>query len=160
MKLAITGSGGFVGKRFMEYNKGRYQLINVSLRSADPSDIDLQEAESILHLAGKAHDMHAKDERVYYEVNYELTKMLADEARKQGVPHFIYVSSVKVYGEEQNGILNESSPCHPLDAYGKSKLQAETYLRSIESDQFKVAIVRPPLVYGPGVKGNMIRLHA
>ena len=81
---------------------------------------------------------------------------MADQAKRQQVPHFIYVSSVKVYGDDKE-YLDEDSPCHPTDAYGKSKLLAEQYLQSIESPGFKVAIVRPPLVYGPGVKGNLIR---
>jgi UDP-glucose 4-epimerase len=74
------------------------------------------------------------------------------------VRHFIYVSSVKVYGDEASGFLDETTPCQPTDAYGRSKLKAEEYLQSVRSETFKVAIVRPPLVYGPGVKGNMIRL--
>src|SRR2546423_11230172 len=157
MKVMVTGANGFVGKRFMEYNRDRYELKILPLRNVKPGSIDLQRSQVIVHLAGKAHDMKIKDDKIYYEVNYGLTKLIADEAKKQGIPHFIYISSVKVYGDNQGEVFNESSPCHPSDAYGKSKLQAETYLQSIKTPAFKVAIVRPPLVYGPGVKGNMIR---
>jgi len=128
------------------------------LQSSDPAQVDLNGANVIVHLAGKAHQMQAIDDQVYFDINYELTKKLADRARLQGVSMFIYMSSVKVYGDETSANLDEFSPCNPIDAYGKSKLDAENYLRFIESPQFKVAIIRPPLVYGPGVKGNMIRL--
>ena len=158
LKVVVTGAGGFVGGRFMEMNKDRFDLIPVSLRSTPVEGLDLSGVNSIVHLAGKAHEMQPIDDQVYYDINYGLTKKLAEEARRQLVPHFVYISSVKVWGDETPGPLNEHSPCEPTDAYGKSKLQAEEMLLHGSAVSFKVAIVRPPLVYGPGVKGNMIRL--
>ncbi len=102
--------------------------------------------------------MEPIDDQVYFNVNYELTRRLADKAKRQGVKQFVYVSSTKVYGDDVRQVLNEKSPCTPTDAYGASKFRAEAYLQSIASGSFSVAIVRPPLVYGPEVKGNMIRL--
>ena len=157
MKVLVTGINGFIGSRFLEYNKQKYELIPVSMRSANIGALDLHDVQSIVHFAGKAHEMSAIDDSIYFEINYDLTKQLADRAKAQGVSQFIFISSVKVYGEESEEVLTESSGCTPEDAYGKSKLQAENYLRSIQSDTFRVAIVRPPLVYGPHVKGNMIR---
>ena len=157
MKIIVTGSNGFVGKRFMEFNKDRYELVPVSLRSGNIEHVDFSGVDAIVHLAGKAHDMKLKDEQVYFQINYELAKALADKAKQHSVPHFIYVSSVKVYDDNTFGILNENSACNPTDAYGRSKLKAEQYLQSISTDNFTVSIVRPPLVYGPGVKGNMLR---
>ncbi|HKP32975.1 MAG TPA: NAD-dependent epimerase/dehydratase family protein [Chitinophagaceae bacterium] len=157
MKILVTGSNGFVGKRFMEYNKDRYDLVPVLLRSGSVEDVDFTGVDAVVHLAGKAHDMKLKDETVYFNINYELAKGMADRAKKHSIPHFIYVSSVKVYDDSTLHILNETSTCNPTDAYGKSKLKAEQYLQSIASENFIVSIVRPPLVYGPGVKGNMSR---
>jgi UDP-glucose 4-epimerase len=154
----VTGATGFIGQQFLQYNQGKYELMPVSLQGKDPSALDLRGAEVILHLAGKAHQMQAIDEKIYFDVNFELTKKLADRAKESGVGLFIYLSSVKVYGEETSTVLDEFSPCHPVDPYGKSKLEAENYLRSIQNNEFKVAIIRPPMVYGPGVKGNMTRL--
>lgn len=158
LRLLVTGTGGFIGRRFLELNRDLFDLLPVSLRETAVEDIPLEGVDAIVHLAGKAHEMRPVPDQVYYDVNYTLTKKLAEEARKKGVPHFIYASSVKVYGDEAERMLDEKSPCVPTDAYGKSKLQAEEMLQHMSALNFKVAIVRPPLVYGPQVKGNMIRL--
>lgn len=157
-KIIVTGSSGFVGKRFLEYNNNKFQLETLNLRDGKIDQADLNGADAVLHLAGKAHQMEPIADEIYFEVNYKLTKQLADKAKKNGVQLFVYASSVKVYGDEVSDVLDESSKCTPTDPYGASKLKAEQYLQSIETDAFKVAIVRPPLVYGPDVKGNMIRL--
>jgi nucleoside-diphosphate-sugar epimerase len=157
-KIGVTGTTGFVGSRLMVYDRDIFHLVALPLRQAQPDRMDLRGIDAIVHLAGKAHDMGQVDENVYFNINYELTKQLADRAKEQGVKQFVYISSTKVYGDHVHGILNEQSPCVPTDAYGASKLKAEQYLQSIAAENFKVAIVRPPLVYGPGVKGNMIRL--
>ena len=157
-KVAVTGATGFVGKRFMEINRDRFDLLPLSLRWREPADIDLAGVSSVVHLAGKAHQMEPIEDRIYFDVNYELTRQLAERAIQQRVKHFIYISSTKVYGDDIHEVLNEHSPCTPGDAYGGSKWKAEQYLASVHSNAFKVAVVRPPLVYGPGVKGNMIKL--
>lgn len=156
--IAVTGTSGFVGKRLVDYDKYKYGIRSLSLREKKPADLDLHNIDAIIHLAGKAHDMRKTDDRIYFDVNYELTRELADTAKKNGVRQFIYISSTKVYGDDIHEVLDEASPCHPTDAYGASKLKAEQYLQSVQTESFKVAIIRPPLVYGPGVKGNMIRL--
>jgi nucleoside-diphosphate-sugar epimerase len=158
LKIAVTGASGFVGRRFLEYNKDRYDLLPLSLRDRKIIDIDLSGVDCIVHLAGKAHQMQPIADEVYYEVNYSLTKELAEKAKAQAVPHFVYISSTKVYGDHITEKLNEKSPCNPSDPYGKSKYQAEELLRYMSTELFKVAVVRPPLVYGAGVKGNMLRL--
>jgi len=157
-KIIVTGASGFIGQRFMQYNHGKYELLPVSLQKKDASTLDLQNANVVLHLAGKAHQMKKIDDKIYFDINFELTRKLADRAKQQGVFLFIYMSSVKVYGEESTKVLDEYSPCNPIDPYGRSKLEAENYLRTIQDSKFKVAIIRPPMVYGPGVKGNMVRL--
>jgi nucleoside-diphosphate-sugar epimerase len=156
--IAVTGATGFVGKRLVEYNKERYQMVPLSLRGCIPAAMDLQGVDSIVHLAGKAHQMEPVADSVFFDINYDLTRQLALRAKEQGVPHFVYISSTKVYGDDIQTVLTEQSACHPSDAYGRSKLQAEQYLQSIATPGFAVAIIRPPLVYGPGVKGNMARL--
>ncbi len=157
-KVAVTGITGFVGKRFAAYNQKKFDIVPLSLRETAVEQLDLQDITTVVHLAGKAHQMQPIDDKVYYDVNYELTRQLAEKAKLQGVGQFVYVSSTKVYGDNVKETLNEQSPCLPTDAYGASKLKAEQFLQSAGTGSFKIAIVRPPLVYGPGVKGNMIRL--
>ena len=103
--------------------------------------------------------MQKIDDQIYFDVNYHLTKRLAEAAQNAGVKHFVFISTVKVYGDEpDSGYLNLESPTIPNDPYGSSKLKAEQALIEMETDKFITSIVRPPLVYGPGVKGNLIRL--
>lgn len=158
MKIAVTGTTGFVGSRYMRIPYKDYEKIPLNLRAETPEKIELQGVNTIVHLAGKAHEMQPIPDSIYFKVNFELSKALAERAKAAGVSHFIYISSTKVYGDEINGVVNEDSECFPVDAYGKSKRMAEEYLLSMQSPEFTVSIVRPPLVYGPGVKGNMIRL--
>ena len=158
LKVAVTGASGFIGKRFIEYNRNRFRLKMITLRNRKMSDIDLNGADVVVHFAGKAHDMTGGNDQDYFKVNTELTKDLAVQAIKQGVSQFVYISSVKVYGEEDGVILDENTECHPIDAYGKSKLLAEQWLWTVQSPTFRIAVIRPSLVYGPGVKGNMINL--
>jgi UDP-glucose 4-epimerase len=158
MKVAVTGSTGFVGKRYLQVPASNCSKMPLNLRATRVEDIDLRGTDVIVHLAGKAHDMQGAPDEEYFSVNFDLTRALADRAKSSGVMQFIYISSTKVYGDEISATLDEHSACLPTDAYGKSKLAAEHYLQSISSPDFKVAIVRPPLVYGPEVKGNMIRL--
>lgn len=158
-RLLITGARGFVGQLFCAKNKDRYIIKTVSLQNIKVKDLDLSNVDVILHLAGIAHRMEKTDDSLYYDVNYELTKELASAAKAANVGHFLFVSTIKVYGDEYE-LLTPDTECRPNDAYGKSKLLAEEALNGLESEHFKVSIVRPPLIYGQGVKGNMKKLIA
>jgi nucleoside-diphosphate-sugar epimerase len=156
--ILLTGASGFIGQRFVQYNKDLYDIKATSLREKRIEDIDFNGIETVVHSAGVAHQMSKIDDKIYFDINTTLTKKLAEKAKKAGVSHFIFLSTIKVYGEHQKQVLKENSPCDPQgDPYGQSKLAAEKFLKSIEDDRFTVSIVRPPLVYGPRVKGNLIR---
>ena len=158
-RILVSGVSGFVGQRFLSWAKDKYIVDTVSLRTTAISDIDWEVYDVVLHLAGKAHQMQKIDEQIYFNVNFHLTKDLATKAKKQGVKQFIFISTTKVYGDSiQDRLLNEQSPCIPTDAYGESKLKAEQALLTLEDSNFIVSIIRPPLIYGMGVKGNMLRL--
>lgn len=155
----MTGATGFIGQRFIIYNSTTYNLRTVSLRKLKLEDINFSNVDAIVHLAGIAHRMKKIDNRIYYNINHDLTIRFAKLAKDANVPHFLFISTVKVFGDEpESGYLDLKSPTIPTDPYGDSKLMAEKSLQSIESNQFTVSIIRPPLVYGPGVKGNLIRL--
>jgi nucleoside-diphosphate-sugar epimerase len=158
LNIGVTGSTGFVGERFLEYNRSGYDLRELNLRKLPVSEINLEGLDAIVHFAGLAHQMTPVADEQYYRINVDLTRELAKKAKESGIRHFIYISSTKVYGDQVNGILDENSPCNPGDAYGKSKCKAEEIITSMASEQFIVSIVRPPVVYGPKVKGNILKL--
>ncbi|MCK4738182.1 MAG: GDP-mannose 4,6-dehydratase, partial [Sulfurimonas sp.] len=94
----------------------------------------------------------------YEKINIIQTLELAQKAKESGVNNFIFMSTVKVYGEESDTVYSENSECKPEDEYGKSKLKAEQELQKIEDDNFIVSIIRPPIVNGYGVKANIKNL--
>ena len=159
LKILVTSADGFIENRFLEYNQAKFsiQLINIQ-------DIDIIESSAfkgvdcVIHLASKVQDPKCTDESVYNKANVEVTKKMANKAKSAGVSHFVYLSTIKVYGECGNQILNEFSNCNPTDAYGKSKLLAENYLQSISNETFKIAILRATMEYGPNSKGNLYKL--
>lgn len=155
--ILLTGASGFVGKRFCSQTDTGSSIQGVSLQKTRIDDIDFSQVSTVLHLAGIAHRMEKTDDSLYYDVNYKLTKELASRAKECGVKHFIFMSTIKVFGDRYK-LLTPDLPCLPTDAYGKSKLMGEEAIRELKSDDFVVSIIRPPLVYGPGVKGNMKKL--
>lgn len=161
--LMITGASGFIGSNFIKKYENEYNIVPVCLIKNKPEDLDYTGVDSILHLAALVHQMKGAPEEKYFEVNTELTRRLAMTAKEKGVKHFVFYSTVKVYGfdgelNNHDFILTENSPCNPNDPYGTSKYEAEKILGSLQDENFKVAMVRPPMVYGEGVKGNMLSL--
>lgn len=161
--LMITGASGFIGSNFIKKYSDEYNIIPVCLIENKPEDLDYTGVDTILHLAALVHQMKGAPEKKYFEVNTELTRRLATTAKKNDVKHFVFYSTVKVYGfdgelNNHSFVLTENSPCNPNDPYGASKYEAEKILNSLQDENFKVAMVRPPMVYGEGVKGNMLSL--
>ncbi len=155
--IAITGASGFVGTRLIELKSEAYRIDKVSLRNQTLDTISLDGVDAIIHLAGVAHRMPPPPDSLYYDVNHKLTLAFAERAKSAGVKHFIFMSSTKVYSDRLESI-NLNTECQPNDAYGKSKLLAERSLQQLNDEGFIVSIIRPPLIFGPGVKGNLKRL--
>lgn len=159
MNCLVTGSTGFLGKHLLPKLSKVVNVSTVSLRRTKLSEIELGQIDSIVHLAGLAHQMQKIDPKRYFDVNKDQTLALAQKAKDAGVKHFIFISTVKVYGDNDiHGVLNEDSECHPSDPYGQSKRDAEIALQAMENEKFTVSIIRPPLIYGAGVKGNLDRI--
>ena len=158
MKLLITGSRGFIGSYFIDKYKDKYDIKTFSLLTDDIDTLDCSDIDVFFHLAALVHQMREANEEEYVSVNVTQTLNLANKAKIFGVKQFIFMSTVKVYGEETEITYNETSICNPQDAYGKSKLKAENELLKLEDDNFKVSIVRTPIVYGYGVKANIMKL--
>jgi UDP-glucose 4-epimerase len=137
-----------------------YQINEVDLLTTSVDQVDFTGCDAVLHLAALVHQMKGAPEEKYYLVNSDLAFGTAKHAKNNGVKHFIFMSTVKVYGEftENENIWKENSPCNPLDPYGKSKLEGEQRVKELEDEHFTVSIIRTPLVYGPGVRANMLNL--
>lgn len=123
------------------------------------NDLSVKGVDTVLHLGALVHQPNIAKAEEYMQANVENTIALAERSKEQGVRHFIFMSSVKVYGEESKGsCFTEDSRCMPVDVYGKSKLEAEKALQRLEDKDFIISIVRTPLVYGPRVKANVFNI--
>jgi nucleoside-diphosphate-sugar epimerase len=148
MKVVVTGASGFIGGHLCT-------ALGAAGHEVAASAL-LEGADAVVHLANVAH--RRADEAELRRVNVEGTARLAREAAAAGVRRFVYLSSVKVHGEESAGTpLREDSPFAPQDAYGRSKLEAERVLAGA-AGAMETVILRPPLVYGPRVKANFLAL--
>ena len=154
--LFVTGSRGFVGKSL---NKGGKLGSLVQHNRGD--NFDFENVTTVLHLAGKAHDLrNTSTSQDYYEVNTELTKKVYDAFLASEAKVFITLSSVKAATDEISGELTEQYQPNPVTHYGKSKLLAEQYifLREIPEGK-RVYVLRPCMIHGPGNKGNLNLLY-
>lgn len=177
MIVAITGSNGFVGLNlYIKLNSFGYKAIRVIRNYSDKGDIywaksdsalltpDFSGVNCLVHCAARVHVMHDKSIDPLIEFrnsNVKSTLNLALQAAQNGVARFIFISSVKVNGEltQPNHSFTEADDPSPQDAYGQSKNEAEQGLRQIAADTgMEVVIIRPPLVYGLGVKANFAAL--
>lgn len=159
MKILITGTNSFIGTNFRKFSKYT-DIEEVSLSKNRPEDIDYSKYDIVLHLAAIVHQSKKIPDNTYFEVNKDLCLQVAEYAKKGGIKQFIFISSLKVYGEfiPDSKLRNEDSKCFPDDAYGMSKYEAEIGLRKLEDSNFTISIIRPPLVYGDGVKANMLSI--
>ncbi|MFA5478378.1 MAG: NAD-dependent epimerase/dehydratase family protein [Bacteroidales bacterium] len=157
-KLLITGSNGFVGSYFIKKYKEKYEIKTFSFLKDDMNSLDCSDIDVVFHLSALVHQMGGASCEEYERVNVIQTLELAKKAKESGVKHFVFMSTVKVYGEETNSKYTENTVCNPEDDYGKSKLKAEYELQKLEDQDFKVSIIRTPIVYGYGVKANIKNL--
>ncbi len=174
MKLLVTGSNGFVGKALTGFLETRgHSVVRAVRKSADSAEIavgDLDKdtdwraalsgAEAVVHLAARVHDLKDTGDQLaaYRKTNTEGTLALARAAGRAGVKRFIFISSVKALGEGNVAPYSESDIPAPKDAYGISKWEAEQGLHAMAKSGMEIVILRPPLVYGPGVGANFLRL--
>jgi len=158
VKILITGSNGFIGSYFIEKYKKLYNINFFSFRKNKLENLIFDQIETIVHLSALVHQMGGATQEEYTNINVNQTLNLAKKAKNSGVKHFIFMSTVKVYGEETTDVYTEKSVCNPEDDYGKSKFKAEQELQKLEDENFKVSIIRTPIVYGYGVKANINNL--
>lgn len=160
MNILITGEKGYISEflyNSLIQNSHNYTVIKKSLKNGI-NNMDLKDVDVVVHLAALVHKKERQDLiNEYKRINYSLTKDLAKLAKEQGVKHFIFISTMAVYGDVSNEI-NGNTPVNPSTFYGKSKLAAEEALIKLQDEHFKVSIIRPPMVYGPRCPGNFSTL--
>ncbi|PKY93788.1 NAD-dependent epimerase/dehydratase family protein [Facklamia hominis] len=160
-RILVTGKNSYIGDNFTNWMNqwpDNYQVIQESLVGQAWKQSDWSNYDVVLHVAGLAHnsaDPQLKDQ--YYRINRDLTIEAAKKAKEAGVKQFIFMSSIIVFGSKVSRITKETLP-NPDNFYGDSKLKAEQGLKELIDEDFKIAIIRPPMVYGPGSKGNFPKL--
>lgn len=156
-KILITGANSYIGMSFEKYMQqyaDEYQVDTVDMIDGTWREKNFSEYDVVYHVAGIAHQKETKKNAdLYYKINRDLAIEVAEKAKKEGVSQFVFLSSMSVYGKDTGVITAETKP-NPKSNYGKSKLQAEKELENLASDDFIVSILRPPMVYGKGCKGN------
>jgi len=158
MKILISGASGFVGSYFIEKYRSKYNIKSFSFLHDNFEALHVKDLDVVFHLSALVHQMGGASTSEYERVNVTQTLELAKKSKESGAKHFVFMSTVKVYGEETESKYSENSVCNPEDEYGKSKLKAEIELQKLENENFKVSIIRTPIVYGYGVKANIKNL--
>ena len=163
-KILITGKDSYIGTSFEKWVSqwpDKYQVTTIDVRDDSWKSHDFSQYDTVFHVAGIAHvSTNPKLKDLYFKVNRDLSFEVAKISKLYKVKQFIYMSSIIVYGNlsKTNGMINENTHPNPENFYGESKLQAEKLLRSIETKEFQVTILRPPMIYGLHSKGNYPKL--
>lgn len=156
-RILITGAGSYIGTSFEKYIKelnSDYTVDTVDMTKKNWKEKDFSKYDVVFHVAGIAHIKEDESNKaLYYEVNHKLAVETAKKAKEEGVKQFIFLSSMSVYGMETGVITKDTIP-QPISNYGKSKLMAEKDMEKLRDSNYKLAIVRPPMIYGEGCKGN------
>lgn len=165
-KILITGANSYIGTSFEKYIRDNFP-DDYTVDTVDTVDGSWREKsfagyDSVFHVAGIAHSDGGKISKekaaLYYAVNTDLTAETAKKAKADGVKQFIFMSSAIVYGESapigKPKTITRKTPVAPANCYGDSKVQAENHICPLNDANFKVVILRPPMIYGKGSKGN------
>lgn len=160
-QILITGANSYIGTSFekwLEASEGDYQINTLDMIDPKWRQFDFSPYDAIFHVAAIVHKNEKNmDPTLYDKVNRDLPIELAGLAKAAGVKQFVFLSSMSVYGNKEEVITKETKE-DPSTYYGKSKLAAEKGLMQLESADFKVLMMRPPMVYGPKATGNYTRL--
>ncbi len=160
-RVLITGANSYVGthvEAWLMREPDKYYVETLDMKDSNWKTLDFSSFDVVFHVAGIAHVSTKKNMKdLYFKVNRDLAIETAKKAKESGVKQFIFMSSMIVYSTKETRITKDTIP-NPDNFYGESKLQAEKGIIKIESEDFKVCILRPPMIYGPKSKGNFPKL--
>ena len=174
MKILITGVHGFVGSNLVDYLAKENVIYGLDIVFPDKEgvvqtysweDLDtgcIPEVDSIVHLAGKAHDTKNQDDaEAYFKVNTGLTQKIFDYyLTKERIKKFVFFSTAKAVADKVDSVLTEDVVPSPVGPYGESKIAAEKYIINHHSPEKQYYIFRPCMIHGPGNKGNLNLLYS
>lgn len=165
-KILITGANSYIGTSFEKWVKQwqkNYLVDTVDMIDGTWREKSFSGYDVVFHVAGIAHvstDPNMED--LYYKVNRDLTIETAKKAKAEGVKQFIFMSSIIVYGDSSHinhkRVIDKNTVPEPSNFYGKSKLQAEEGIIPLQDENFNVVVIRPPMIFGKGSKGNYPKL--
>ncbi|MFF2018638.1 NAD-dependent epimerase/dehydratase family protein [Paenibacillus sp. NPDC058177] len=166
-RILITGKGSYVGTNFKKWVQqwpDQYEVEELSVRDEYWKEHDFSQYNAIIHVAAVVHKRELpENEHLYFSVNRDLAISIAKKAQQDGVRQFLFMSSMSVYGLEgyigKDVIINEDTHCNPTSYYGRSKLEAEQSILKMNSSDFKISIIRAPMIYGKDCPGNYARLR-
>lgn len=161
--VLIFGSGSYIGEavaKWLLQKENEYTVTVMPSKEVSVDATDFSPYQVVYYVAGIAHQKETKENaHLYYEVNRDLACSVARKAKQDGVSQFILMSTLSVYGMNA-GVIRKDTPEQPVTHYGKSKLQADCKIWKLADNNFHVTILRPPMVYGAGCKGNYVRLRS
>lgn len=158
-KILITGANSYIGTSFGKWVSkwpDKYKVDSIGVKTDEWKEKSFEGYDAVFHVAAIVH-VKENDVDKYFEVNRDLALDIAKKAKQEGVKQFIFLSTMGVYGTETGNITIETKP-RPKTSYAKSKYEAEKLLNELNDDSFKVAVLRPPIVYGKDCRGNYPRL--
>lgn len=161
--VLITGANSYIGesvKQYLQQEPDKYEVNIIDTMNWTPALSDFAGIDVVFNVAGIAHIKETAENRhLYYDVNRDLVIRIAQTAKEAGVKQFILLSTMSVYGLTV-GHITKDTPVNPVNAYGKSKAEADKQIEKLADDNFKFACLRPPMVYGKGCKGNYQSLRS
>ncbi|MFR2721855.1 MAG: NAD-dependent epimerase/dehydratase family protein [Thomasclavelia ramosa] len=151
--LIGLGANSYIGEsveKWLNNSNNEYEMDTLDMLNPNWKEQDFSKYDIVFHVAGIAHQKETEENKhLYYEVNRDLAIEVAKKAKDAKIKHFIFMSSMSVYGlEHGNELINKETKTQPTTNYGKAKLQAEQGIMELADNSFVVSILRPPMVYG------------